>query len=52
MQFLKGVISDRLRQKFHPSDTVWTPKRISDSTPMPKSGVKGVRLSDGRRKKS
>lgn len=50
MGFLHGVISDRLRKKFHPSDRVWTPKRPPESKPMPKTGVEGIRLSSGRRK--
>lgn len=47
---LSGVISDKLRKKFPPSDTVWTPKRPPDSKPMPKKGVKGIPLQ-GRKKK-
>jgi hypothetical protein len=50
MGFLHGVISDRLRAKFSPSDRVWTPKRLKDSLPMPKKGVQGVKLSSGQRK--
>jgi hypothetical protein len=53
MGFLSGVISDRLRKAFSPSDTVWTPQRPKESTPMPKKGVKGVALGGrpGRKKK-
>jgi hypothetical protein len=50
MGFLAGVISDRLRAKFKPTDKVWTPQRAPESKPMPKDGsVQGIRLSSGRR---
>jgi hypothetical protein len=52
MGILHGIISDRLRKKFHPSNTVWTPKRAPESKPMPKKGVEGIQLSSGRRKKA
>lgn len=52
MRFLSGPISDRLRQKFAPSDKVWTPKRPPESKPMPKKGVVGIALSKKGRKKT
>lgn len=59
MKFLHGVISDKLRGLFKPTDTAWTPQRDS-SQPTAHKNAKGVeghslggrhRTADGKRGK-
>ena len=50
MKFLRGVISDKLR-KTMTKDQILNNPRQPESKPMPKTGVEGIKLSSGRRKK-
>jgi hypothetical protein len=49
MGILSGIISDKLRSMFTTDQILQNP-RMTDSKPMPKKGVEGIKLQ-GRKKK-